>query len=239
MADAEVSAGDRVVEVGAGFGSLTVALADAGAEVLAIELDRGLVAALRETVHERASVHVLHADATALDWSSTLEGSDRWIFCANLPYNVATPIVLDLLAGAPMVKRLIVMVQKEAAERLAAAPGDPAYGIPSVRVAYRASAVVIRRVRPDVFWPRPSVASAIVRLDRFGEPAVRVDEARLWRLVDAGFRQRRKTMRNALRSLGMGPGEAEDLLRACGVDPSVRAEQLELPELAAIAEAMP
>ena len=228
--------GDRVVEVGAGLGSLTVALADAGADVLAIELDRALLPALEETVGART--HVLRADATTLDWHATL-GEESWILCANLPYNVATPIVLDVLAQAPMVRRLVVMVQREVAERLAAGPGDVGYGIPSVRVAYRATARLIRRVPREVFWPRPAVGSAIVRLDRLAEPAVSVDEERLRRIVDAGFAQRRKTMRNALRSLGLAAGEADDVLRACGVDPGARAEELGLRQFGAIAGAMP
>jgi 16S rRNA (adenine1518-N6/adenine1519-N6)-dimethyltransferase len=227
-----------VVEVGAGLGSLTVALADAGAEVLAIELDRALLPALEETVAGQRSVRVLQADATALDWPETLD-PHPWTLCANLPYGVATSVVLDVLATAPMVRRLVVMVQREVADRLAARPGDPAYGIPSVRVAYRATATLVRRVPPEVFWPRPAVASAIVRLDRLAQPAVIVDEAKLWRVVDAGFGHRRKTMRNALRSLGLAPQDADMLLRSCGVDPSTRAERLGVPEFAAIAEALP
>lgn len=225
-----------MVEVGAGLGSLTMALADAGADVLAIELDRALLPALEEALGGRANV--LHADATALDWPATL-GAHPWTLCANLPYNVATPIVLDVLAQAPMVRRLVVMVQREVAERLAAGPGDVGYGIPSVRVAYRAAAKLVRRVPPEVFWPRPAVGSAIVRLDRLPEPAVSVDEERLWRIVDAGFAHRRKTMRNALRSLGLSTPESDEVLRASGVDPGARAEELGLRRLAAIAEVMP
>jgi 16S rRNA (adenine1518-N6/adenine1519-N6)-dimethyltransferase len=236
VADAGVRPGDRVVEVGAGLGSLTVALADADAEVLAIELDRALLPALGEVVGER--VRLLRADASALDWPAVLRG-DGWILCANLPYNVATPIVLDVLSKAPMVERLVVMVQREVAERLAAGPGDPAYGIPSVRVAYRATATLVRRVAPSVFWPRPRVGSAVVRIERLHAPAVSVEEEALWRVVDAGFGQRRKTMRNAIRSLGLPADEADALLVSCGVDPGIRAERLGLREFASIAEALP
>jgi len=238
VADAGVRPGDHVVEVGAGLGSLTVVLADAGAEVLAIEIDRALLPALEETVGRRLGVRVLRADATALDWSATL-GPDPRTLCANLPYGVATSIVLDILATAPMVGRLVVMVQREVADRLAARPGEPAYGIPSVRVAYRGTAKLVRRVPPEVFWPRPAVASAVVRIDRLAESAVTVDEARLWRVVDAGFGHRRKTMRNAVRSLGLTLRDADTLLRSCDVDPGARAERLGLREFAAIAEALP
>lgn len=231
--------GDRVVEIGAGLGSLTLALADAGADVLAIELDGSLLPALEETVGGREGIRVLCADATTLDWPTTLEEADRWILCANLPYNVATSIVLDVLADAPMVGRLVVMVQTEVAERLAAGAGETAYGIPSVRVAYRATAALVRRVPPQVFWPRPAVASAIVRLDRLPRPAVTVHEERLWRVVDAGFGQRRKTMRNALRSLGLAPADADAVLRGAGIDPGVRAEELDLTAFTAVANALP
>ena len=227
-----------MVEIGAGFGSLTVALADAGADVLAIELDRALLPALEEVVGARVKVRLLRADATSLDWPATLD-ANPWMLCANLPYQVATPIVLDVLRTAPVVHRLVVMVQREVAERLVARPGSPAYGIPSVRVAYRASATLVRRVPPEVFWPRPTVDSAIVRLDRLPAPPVAVAEERLWRVVDAGFGHRRKNMRNALRSLGLDAAGADAILRACAVDPSARAEQLGLPELTAIVEAIP
>jgi 16S rRNA (adenine1518-N6/adenine1519-N6)-dimethyltransferase len=238
VADAGVVAGDSVVEIGAGLGSLTVALADAGAQVLAIEVDGALLPALQETVGSRDGVRVMRADARGLDWGSML-GAGPWLLCANLPYNVATSIVLDVLADAPMVVRLVVMVQTEVADRLVARAGDHAYGIPSVRVAYRAEASLVRRVPPDVFWPRPAVASAIVRLDRRSQPAVAVDEERLWRVVDAGFGHRRKTMRNALRSLGLAPADADTVLRAARVHPDARAEELDLGSFAAVALALP
>jgi 16S rRNA (adenine1518-N6/adenine1519-N6)-dimethyltransferase len=227
------------VEVGAGLGSLTAALADAGGAVVAIEVDRLLLPALEESVGDLPGVRILHGDATALDWPATLGGSSHWILCANLPYNVGTSIVLDVLATAPVVERLVVMVQREVAERLVARPGDAGYGIPSLRVAYRATAALVRRVPPEVFWPRPEVASAVVRIERLPRPAVDVDEIRLWQVIDAGFGQRRKTMRNAVRSLGLGPDEADALLRSCGVEPSVRAEELGLTSFAAIATELP
>src|SRR4249920_1925610 len=142
--DAEVGPGVRVVEIGAGLGSLTTALADAGAErVLAIEFDRALLAGLAEAVGDRPTVEILHADATKLDWPATL-GDGPWVCCGNLPYNVGTSIVLDVLAFAP-VTRIVVMLQREVADRLAATPAQrEAYGAVSLRVAYRARASVIR-----------------------------------------------------------------------------------------------
>ena len=165
---AEVGPGDRVVEIGPGLGSLTLALAETGADVTAVELDRHLLPALREVV-EPHGVRIVHGDALRLDWDDVLGPPDParpWALVANLPYNVATPLVLDLLAGVPAIARMLVMVQREVGERLAAGPGDKAYGIPSVKVAYRADAEVVGRVPPTVFVPPPRVESALVRITR-------------------------------------------------------------------------
>src|SRR5438132_6222304 len=224
--DAAIGPGDRVVEIGAGLGSLTLALDASGADVVAVELDPALVSALNDVLEGRPRVRVVPADAMRLDWDTVLgPGDDPWILCANLPYNIATPLVLDVLARVPRVVRSVVMMQREVGERLAARPGDDAYGAVSVRVAYRASASTIRRVSPEVFWPRPKVESVVVRLDRLSAPPVDVDEDRLWRVLDEAFAQRRKTMRNALRRLGL--------------DPSARPEELSLEDFARVASALP
>jgi len=236
--DAGVGSGDRVVEIGAGLGSLTRALAEAGAQVLAVEVDPSLIPALEESVAGLGRVRVLHADATDREWRDEL-GEDEWVLAANLPYNVATHLVLDTLRHVPQVRSLVVMVQREVGERLVGKPGEKAYGIPSLRVAYRAEGALVRRVPPSVFWPRPKVESVIVRLQRLDEPRVGVDEERLWAVVDAGFAERRKTMRNALRRLGVDGPEADRLLEGAGVDPSTRAETLSLEDFARIAEALP
>jgi 16S rRNA (adenine1518-N6/adenine1519-N6)-dimethyltransferase len=227
-----------VIEIGAGFGSLTLALAAAGADVVAVEFDRRVVPALREVTAGTHRVDVVEADAMRLDWRAVLgEGDDPWTLCANLPYNIATPLVLDVLAEVEPVRRLVVMVQREVGERLVAGPGDEAYGAVSVRVAYHATAALVRRVGRDVFWPRPKVESVVVRIDRRAEPPVDANGARLWRVVDEAFAQRRKTMRNALRRLGVE--EAETLLRAVDVDPRSRPEDLALEDFARIAAALP
>ncbi len=145
---ARVGPGDPVVEIGAGLGALTVTLAEAGAEVMAVEIDRHLLPALREVV-EPHGVTVVEGDALTLDWAEVLAGHDRWALVANLPYNVATPLVCDLLDDVPAIERMLVMVQREVGERLAAGPGDEAYGIPSVKVAYWATAEIVGRVPPD------------------------------------------------------------------------------------------
>jgi 16S rRNA (adenine1518-N6/adenine1519-N6)-dimethyltransferase len=220
---AGVGPGDRVVEIGAGLGSLTLALAETGASVTAIEVDGGLVPVLREVV-EPAGVTVVEGDALRLEWSALLgDGGAPWVLVANLPYNVATPLIADLLDGVPAIARMLVMVQREVGERLAAGPGDEAYGAVSVKVAYWAVARVVGRVPPTVFHPVPNVESALVRIDRRPSPAVpaEVDRDWLFRLVAAGFGQRRKMLRRSLAGL-VDP----DAFAAAGVRPEARAEEL-------------
>ena len=177
------------------------------------------------------------ADATKADWPALL-GDGWWVCCANLPYNVGTTIVLDLLEQ-PSVTRLVVMLQREVADRLVATPAErEAYGAVSLRVAYRASARVLRTVPPDVFWPRPAVGSAIVRFDRLPAPPVEVDPTAMWRVVDVAFAERRKTMRNALRRLGLSPTVADSALVQAEVDPDARPETLDLEAFARLASAV-
>jgi 16S rRNA (adenine1518-N6/adenine1519-N6)-dimethyltransferase len=237
--DAGVEPGDPVIEIGAGLGSLTLALAAAGARVTAVEFDRKVVPALREVASEAPGVRVVEADAMRLDWGAVLDTEEPWILCANLPYNIATPLVLDVLGDVPRIRRLAVMVQREVGERLVARPGDEAYAAVSVRVAFRASGSTVRRVRPEVFWPRPKVDSVVVRLDRLRQAPVDVDETRLWRVVDEAFAQRRKTMRNALRRLGIDLADADAVLTAAAIDPSARPEDLSLDAFARVANALP
>jgi 16S rRNA (adenine1518-N6/adenine1519-N6)-dimethyltransferase len=232
---AGVGPGDRVVEIGAGLGSLTLALAETGASVTAIEVDSGLVPALR-TVVEPVGVTVVEGDALRMDWAKLLgagpsdplkESLGPWVLVANLPYNVATPLVADLLDGVPAICRMLVMVQREVAERLAAGPGDDAYGAVSVKVAYWATAKVVGRVPATVFHPVPNVESALVRIDRRLAPAVGpdVDPEWLFQLVRAGFGQRRKMLRRSLAALA--PAEA---FVAAGIRPEARAEELGVEE---------
>lgn len=215
-----VSAGDHVVEIGAGLGSLTLALAETGAAVTAIEIDRHLRPILEDVV-AGLHVRVVGGDAMRLDWADLLAGQDRWVLVANLPYNVATPLVLDLLAGVPAIERMLVMVQREAGERLVAAAGTPAYGIPSVKVALRATGRVVGRVGPDVFMPRPRVESVLVEIVRLPERATDADPALLTSLVETAFGQRRKMLR---RSLAAQVSTAA--FAAAGIDPEDRPERL-------------
>jgi 16S rRNA (adenine1518-N6/adenine1519-N6)-dimethyltransferase len=220
---AGVGPGDDVVEIGAGLGALTLALAETGARVKAVEIDRHLLPALHDVVGAQPNIDVVHGDARLLDWNAVLTGAERWALVANLPYNVATPLVLDLLEGVPAINRMLVMVQREVGERLAASVGDDAYGAPSVRVAYWATASIAGRVPATVFVPKPRVESALVQIERLPAPAVDVPYADLSALVRAGFGQRRKMLRRAL--AGVVSVEA---IEAAGIDPSARAEELDI-----------
>jgi 16S rRNA (adenine1518-N6/adenine1519-N6)-dimethyltransferase len=239
---ASVGPGDHVVEVGPGLGSLTVALAATGAEVLAVEVDRALIPALEEVVARFGRVRVLHGDAMAADWRSQIDApgpsgpSRTWTMVANLPYNVATPVVVRTLEEVPRIERFLVMVQREAGERLAAGPGEPAFGGVSLRVAYFAHARVVRRVARTVFWPAPNVDSVLVSLQRW-PPPVATDRERLFALIRTAFSERRKTMRNALIRFGLTAEAAARALAACGIDPAARPETLGLEAFACLVEA--
>ena len=229
---AGVGPGDHVVEIGAGLGALTLALAETGARVTAIEVDDGLVRALREVLAERPGVELLHADATTLDWARVAPAHAQAVLVANLPYNVATPLVADLLDGAPGVARMLVMVQREVGERLVAGPGDEAYGAVSVKVAYWATARLAGDVPRDVFLPVPRVDSVLVEIARRDRPPVDADRDRLMALVRAGFAHRRKMLRRAL--AGLADAAAFD---AAGVAPTARAEELGLDDWARLERA--
>jgi 16S rRNA (adenine1518-N6/adenine1519-N6)-dimethyltransferase len=228
---AAVASDDRVVEVGPGVGSLTIELADAGARVVAIELDRHLIPALDEVLAGR-DVEVRNEDAMKVDWAAALDGGP-WHMVANLPYNVATPLVVGALESAPMITRFLVMVQREVGERLAAGVGDDAYGAVSLKVAYFAKARVVGTVSPNVFLPKPGVESALVRMERHARPPVDVrDPDAMFELVRAGFATRRKTLRNTLE----GRVDADRFVRA-GIDSRARAETLTIADWARLADA--
>jgi 16S rRNA (adenine1518-N6/adenine1519-N6)-dimethyltransferase len=230
---AEVEPGQRVVEVGAGLGALTVALAEAGATVVAVEIDEHLIDVLKAQVEGR-QVRVVHADALTLDWEALLDPGagpttdSPWVLVANLPYNVAVPVILRVLDEAPSVASMLVMVQREVGERLAAGPGSKAYGAVSVKVAYHATARVVGRVPPAVFVPRPRVESVLVRIVRRHvvavDPAL-ADPVRLFAVVRAGFAHRRKMLRRALADV-IDPAAFTD----AAIDPAARAEELSIED---------
>ncbi len=231
---AALEPGASVLEIGPGLGSLTVALAETGAHVVALELDAKLVHLLESTVAGTGDVTVVHGDALQLDVATL--GPGPWACVSNLPYNIAAPVVVRLLETAPSVTRFLVMTQREVGERLAARPGDTAAGAVSAKVAYYADARVVGSVSPSVFLPPPHVESVLVRLDRRAAPPVAGDPDRLFSLVRAGFGQRRKMLRGALRPL-LG-ARTDAALAAAGVAPTARAETLTLEDWAGLAEAV-
>jgi 16S rRNA (adenine1518-N6/adenine1519-N6)-dimethyltransferase len=231
---AGVGPGDDVLEIGAGLGSLTLALAETGAAVTALEVDRHLVPVLRSVV-EPEGVRVVEADALRVDWSAVLGDRPHWSLVANLPYNVATPLVLGLLDDVPRIERMLIMVQHEVAERLAAPPGSRSYGLPSVKVALWARATIVGRVPPTVFTPQPWVDSALVRIERLPVPAVPEDDERrhLFDLARVAFAQRRKMLRRSLAGVVDGAAFAR-----AGIAPEARPEELGVDDWARLARGL-
>lgn len=235
---AGVASDDVVVEVGPGLGSLTLALLSAVKRVVAVEVDEALAAALPSTVAEFAPsladrLEVVTADAMRV---TSLPGSNPSALVANLPYNVAVPVLLHLLETFPTLRRVLVMVQKEVADRLAAGPGSRTYGVPSVKAAWYGQVRPAGSVSRTVFWPAPNVDSGLVALER-RDPPPQAERAAVFSVVDAAFAQRRKTLRAALSGWAGSAAAAETILRDAGVDPRARGEQLTVEDFARIAAA--
>jgi 16S rRNA (adenine1518-N6/adenine1519-N6)-dimethyltransferase len=237
--------GDVVLEVGPGLGSLTLALLEAGpARVVAVEVDRVLAGRLPQTVAGRAPelagrLTVVTADALVVG-EADLAGPDRaapGVLVANLPYNVAVPVLLHLLAVVPTLARGLVMVQAEVADRMCAAPGSRTYGAPSVKLAWYAAARPAGTVPRTVFWPVPNVDSRLVAVTRRDPPATSASREEVFAVIDAAFGQRRKTLRAALSGWAGSAPEAGRLLRVAGIDPGARGESLGVAEFARLAAA--
>ncbi len=228
---ANVGPDDHVIEIGAGLGSLTLALAETGATVRAVEVDRGVVPVLRTVVQDCPNVTVIEGDAMQLDWAEVLAGHDRWVLVANLPYNVATPLVLDLLDEVPAIARMLVMVQREVAERFCAAPRTPAYGAVTVKIAYWATARIAGLVPASVFVPKPNVESALAELTRRDTPATSADFAQLFPLVRTAFGQRRKMLRRSLAGV-----VTPEVFEEAGIDAQRRPEELDVVEWGRLTE---
>lgn len=238
VAAAGLTGDDVVLEVGPGLGSLTLGLLGAAAHVHAVEIDPVLAGALPATVADRAdgsklTVHT--ADALRIK-AADLEPPPTMLV-ANLPYNIAVPVVLNLLAALPSLRGGLVMVQKEVADRLVAGPGSKVYGVPSVKLAWYANARAAGRVPPAVFWPVPNVDSGLVAFTRRTEALAAVPRGAVFTVVDAAFAQRRKTLRAALAGWAGGPDRAEKILVAAGISPGARGEALTVEQFAAIAAA--
>ncbi|MFM7068281.1 MAG: 16S rRNA (adenine(1518)-N(6)/adenine(1519)-N(6))-dimethyltransferase RsmA [Actinomycetes bacterium] len=236
---AAVGVGDAVLEVGPGLGSLTLALAATGAHVLAVEKDAGLVPVLNDVLAASGvttgvgpgQVEVHRADALEVSWPELLRGSDQWTLVANLPYNVAVPVVLSMLEDAPMVHHLVVMVQREVAERLAADPGGRTIGMPSLRTAWYASSEILGDVGPESFVPAPRVVSSVISLRRRPAPSTELRADEVLRLADTAYRQRRKMLRSTL-----GHEVSAAVFARAGIDPTARPETLSITDWTRLAE---
>lgn len=238
---AELSADDVVIEVGPGLGSLTLALLPHVARVVAVEIDETLASALAATVEAQRPdlldrLEVVQADALAI---TDLPGPEPTALVANLPYNISVPVLLHLLERFPTIRRVLVMVQLEVADRLAAGPGSKVYGVPSVKARWYGDVAKAGSVGRTVFWPAPNVDSGLVALTRTSPPATTATRAEVFTVIDAAFAHRRKTLRAALAGWAGSPVLAEASLRAAGVDPSARGETLSVADFARIAEHAP
>lgn len=238
VAAADLSPEDRVVEVGPGLGSLTLGLLGEVAHVTAVEIDSRLAGKLPDTVAARAAdfadrLSVVEKDALTVEAG---ELGEPTALVANLPYNVAVPVLLHLLEVYPSIRRVLVMVQLEVAERLAAAPGNKVYGIPSVKASFYGPVKQAGTIGKNVFWPAPKIESGLVRIDctRPFDEALR---PRLFALIDASFAQRRKTLRAALAGFYGSAAAAEEALRAANIDPRLRGEKLGVEDFVRLAEA--
>ena len=240
VAAAELDPTDRVLEVGPGLGSLTLGLVEAVGEVTAVEIDSRLAAQLPDTVDERASeyVHrlrVVEKDALRVTDSDVAEPT---ALVANLPYNVAVPVLLHLLETFPSIRRVLVMVQLEVADRLAAQPGSKVYGVPSVKAGFYGKVSKAGTIGKNVFWPAPNIESGLVRIDVFDDapwPVTDESRAKVWPVIDAAFAQRRKTLRAALSGHFGSGAAAEEALRAADIDPKQRGEKLAVEDFVRLA----
>src|SRR5699024_945826 len=240
---AGVEPGQAVLEVGPGLGSLTLGLLEAGADVVAVELDRGLAELLPLTLRARGvgeeRFRLVHADTLQVSELPSLpQAGEPTALVANLPYNVATPILLTMLERFDSLRSALVMVQSEVVDRLTAGPGSRTYGAPSVKTAWYGRAVHAGRISRQIFWPVPNVDSALVELERHERPLGTAAERRTaFAVVDAAFAQRRKTVRSALSGWAGSAARSEEILRSAGVPPGARGETRGIEEFRAIAAA--
>ena len=237
VAASGVTGDDVVLEVGPGLGSLTLGLLQATRRVVAIEIDDRLAAQLPRTVATRLpeyadALTVINADALRVE----VLPEPPTAVVANLPYNVAVPVLLHLLASFESWRRGLVMVQAEVADRLAASPGSKSYGVPSVKVAWYAAATRVGMVSPTVFWPVPNVESGLVAVERREWPQTQATRSQVFAVVDAAFGQRRKMLRSALAGLAGSSAAASAAIDAAGLDPQTRGEMLDIFEFARLAE---
>ncbi len=234
---AELQAGDRVLEIGPGIGTLTQGLAESGAQVTAVELDKKLPAVLAETLKGYENVRVVQGDILKVDIRE-LMGDAPFKVAANLPYYITTPILMALLEQRLPIRNIVTMVQKEVAERMIAPPGSKTYGALSVAVQYYTEPEIVLDVSPKSFIPAPEVDSVVIACKVREEPAVTVKDDKLFfRVVKAAFGQRRKTLSNALKGAGFLKDEIQEALEKAGIEAARRGETLSLEEFAQLADA--
>lgn len=236
---ASITKDDDVLEIGPGIGTLTMELAEHAGRVLAIELDDSLIPILNESLRGYENIQIYHGDALKADLKEVASGYIRSPFsiCANLPYYITTPLITKFFKEGLNLKNIVLMVQKEVADRMAAGPGGKDYGALSLLVQYYAKPSVIAFVPPHCFIPRPKVDSVVIKLEVYGRPAVDVqDEAMFFRIIRDSFNQRRKTLSNALKPLGISKDKLDRALNNCGIDPTRRGETLSINEFAALAD---
>lgn len=230
---AAIQPGDTVLEIGPGIGTLTQGLAEAGGQVVAVELDRHLIQVLSKTLEGYQNVKIVHGDILKLDISREIP-AERYKVVANLPYYITTPIIMRFLEERLPAELLVTMVQKEVAQRMVAKPGGKDYGALSVAVQYYTEPEIMFIVPPASFIPAPAVESAVIRCTIRQEPPVNVDEKMFFRIVKAAFAQRRKTLANGLKAAGIAPDKITAVFEAVGIDPKRRGETLSLEEFARI-----
>ena len=237
VAAAELSPSDTVLEVGPGIGTLTQGLAESGASVVAVELDKRLLPVLDTTLEGYDNVRIVNGDILQVDIMQTV-GVEEFKVCANLPYYITTPIIMKLLEQKLPIEKIVVMVQKEVAERMVAVPGHKIYGALSVSVQYYTQPEMLFEISPKSFMPAPEVTSAVVAMDVRKQPPVQVkEEKRFFTVVKTAFSQRRKTFANTLKSAGLTKEQIADILTRSQIDGTRRGETMSLEEFARVADA--
>lgn len=243
VAAADISRDDCVLEIGPGIGTMTQRLAEEAGEVVAVEIDGNLIPILEETLSGYDNVTVIHDDILKVDIEDIAKrhGGRPMKVVANLPYYITTPIIMALFEKRLPLKSITVMVQQEVADRMGVGPGTKEYGALSLAVQYYARPEIITKVPAACFMPKPNVDSAVVRLTRYDEPPVEVEDERwLFTLIRASFNQRRKTLANGIANagIGIGRGQVEDALAVMGLPPTTRGETLTLKQFADLSNAL-
>jgi len=240
VSGAEISQEDLIIEIGPGVGTLTRELLKKAKRVCAIELDYGLISILNEELKDFENFQLIHKDALKVDFHEVIGTEHSVKVVANLPYYVTTPIIAKLLKGNYKFKSLTIMIQKEVAERIAAEPGGKDYGSLSILVQYYCNTKILRKVSPTSFIPQPKVESTVIRLDRLDKPRVEVkDEELFFKVVRQSFNMRRKTLKNAVKSLGMlDSDKIDEAFKAVGINPGRRGETLSIEEFAVLADSI-